>query len=355
MNNWFRASGTASVSRVTAALVCSLAAVGLPALGDTADDGPVSVTMTLMNNRVTLGEPVVLYYKLSSSSQQQVMLHMGKRDKTLDGPGADVVEMFRRDWLTMDMKTGTGLPMPALPGLRSPEKRDIEYSGVQSLFRGNRYAIDGYLVISQRYSPPQPGDYTLDVHVRLPYAALPEEEINPLTADKETLSAGTALSHDYTFPIVVQKPDPQRLKAVAEALQKAAVAETDGSRERMLIQSLFTMPEAQAGASWRALARDPRLSGDGKDSVANELVQLRSIRAADILAGMFPTAQEAADPNVTANFGSHYLEEMYRSGPAPLQRYISHLYAIHGFVFPAKPPQQVIPPGYVTVGRLSTQ
>jgi len=334
-------------------LIVAWAGGNKAATAETSSDGPLSVSVSLSSSAVVMGEPIILKCSVSSPAQEDVSVHVGTRDTTRDGMGADIIRAYRHDWFTLEMKDEAGRPVSAQPDFSSPQKRGVGYSDTWGLSRYNHDVLnDKYLVVNRWLAPTHPGRYVLTLHVQLPYAILTGKGSGPEVADSMTLAAGTVFRHDYQFPFTVQSPNVLELGATARALRQAVVAEKDVERQAMLIQSLFAMPEDQAGSSWQALAEDPALFVTGREGVASELAGLHSTRAADILAAMFPTAQEAADPNLTASFGSRYLEEMYRASGVPLQRYISRLYAAHGSVFPAKTVQQIIPPGYVAVGTL---
>ncbi len=331
------------LATLTAALVILCAFGQACAVADTDTLGPLDIQLSLVGGtRFSLGEPISLRYDVNNSSKEDLVAHVG-----FDGASGGM------RWLTIRL-TGTDgkavLPLPEV----GPSERNGQQNDVVLVSAGRTQ--HGYVVLSQRFVLPSAGDYSLVVSARMPYDVEepPFDNVPGQEAAVEVPPAYLA-SKTFSFPLHVAPADPRKLQALAESLRQEATAEHDVSKRSMLIRSLFSLPEAQAAASWRTIASDPRLSYWGADDIAHGLAQVRSAQAADILAGMFPTAQEAADPNVIVNFGSRDLEDMYRAGSAPLRQHISHLYAIHGVVFPAKPTPQVIPPGHVAVGRPTAQ
>lgn len=327
------------LATLTAALVILCAFGQARAVADTDTLGPLDIQLSLVGGtRFSLGEPISLRYDVTNSSKEDLVAHVG-----FDGASGGM------RWLTIRLTGADGKAVLPLPEV-GPSERNGQQNDVFLVSAGRTQ--HGYVVLSQRFVLPSAGDYSLVVSARMPYDVEepPLDDVPGQEAAVEVPPAYLA-SKTFSFPLHVAPADPRKLQALAESLRQEATAEHDVSKRSMLIQSLFSLPETQAAASWRTIASDPRLSYWGADDVAHGLAQVRSVQAADILAGMFPTAQEAAGPNVIANFGSRELEDMYRAGPARLRQYISHLYAIHGLVFPPKLTQQAVPPGNAAVGQ----
>lgn len=134
----------------------------------------------------------------------------------------------------------------------------------------------------------------------------------------------------FTFPLLITEADPVRLRATAAALQQAISEASKGSlvdgRSAMAdLDSLFSMPEAQAAEIWRILARQQNANTDW---VASELAGLRSATGADILAEMLD------NPNITSTSVSKHLNDLYNTGNPGLREHIRAISARHGLSMP---------------------
>ncbi len=296
----------------------------LPLYAEASTDGPVTVEITADTNQITLGEAIVLRYRITNASDQVVVLHAGVRDKSLDGPGADTIAMYRRDWLTMNMADMDGKSAPFLPEIGGASARDVQYGQNISLWSGNGNRSEGYIVASQWFVPSHAGHYLLTAHVRMPYAVFSESDVTPEQVESGLRSVKTVFMHDYVLPITIKPTNPQRLQTVAEALRKSATVETDVLKQSMLIRSLFSMPENYVWQSWQTIANDPTLFVNGRDVVVSEMSRIASLRAADILARMLTSPAKGSGTELQARV-RRSLITMYQAGSPQLKEHIKKL------------------------------
>lgn len=295
-----------------------------PLYAEASTDGPVTVEITADANQITMGEAIVLRYRITNSSDQVVVLHAGVRDKSLDGPGADTIAMYRKDWLTMNMADMDGRPAPFVPKIGGGSSRDVQYGQNISLWSGNGNRSEGYIVASQWFVPSHAGHYLLTAHVRMPYAVFSDSEVTPEQVESGLRPVKTVFMHDYVLPITIKPSNPQRLQTVGEALRKSATVETDVLKQSMLIQSLFSMPENYVWRSWQAIANDPALFVDGRDVVVSEMGCIASLRAADILARMLTSPARGSGTELQARV-RRSLITMYYAGDPQLKEHIKKL------------------------------
>lgn len=285
--------------------------------------------MHLVSTSVILGEPIILRYRLSSTSEQEIAVHMG-RDK--------------QDWFTMSLENSSKTPMPP----RSDPR--LRQGGIYSTEArvSARNPASGYIVVSQRLLVSQTGDYDLLLNVSAPYEVYSSgrnaaHKLGGQTAEK------TVLTESHAFSLTVAKAQPSRLRAIAEALCEAAVQA--GTVERMMsLEALFSMPEEHALDSWQAAASDPRLLYS-RSFVADQLERLSTIAAADILAEMVsstppnivgkPQANgktEVDGPSLTFSFSVHrQFYNMYFHADPELKAYLVKMYTDHGLALPDRP------------------
>jgi len=127
------------------------------------------------------------------------------------------------------------------------------------------------------------------------------------------------------FPILVTPADPNRLQATAEALRAASADRMNGQLALAYMDGLFSMPEAQAAASWRSLALKPSID---TSVVANELAELRSATGVDILNEMMDV------PGLHCTPISNRINKLYNAGTPALREHIKAIARKRGAEIP---------------------
>lgn len=166
------------------------------------------------------------------------------------------------------------------------------------------------------------------MRVHISYAIVEPEEENPVRLKGLLQDSGTNLTQDYTFPLIITASNTDRLRSTAEALCQSIIQEKYGPRHKALMEALFSMPEAQAAASWEALASKPSMDAD---LIAHHLEHVHSPKAADILARMLRDPTLSPD-NLTAV--GRRLNEMYNTGNAKLREHIKQIAASYRITLP---------------------
>jgi len=291
------------------AAIAALSAFGpnLPASAADSGAGPFSIQASLLTPaRITLGEPILIRYKLINALPQNALTHLG---------------IYGTDWYTLTMRDAQGTVVPLIPDPR-PAHPQGAHSIKSGFFRGGTSDID-YIPVTQRLAIQHPGRYMLTIHARLPYVM--DDTLAEGTPEALATSSELTQTQDITFPILVTPADPVRLRNTAEALRTASVEEKDGLLARAETDALFSMPEAQAAASWRALALKPSTS---TDLAAAELAELHTATGADILAEMLDT------PGLVCTPISDRLNRLYNAGFPALREHIAGIARKHGFEMP---------------------
>jgi len=278
----------------------------LMALGDVSN--PLSVDMTpVSNTKFSQGEPVVFHYTIRNMTAQIANISIGAADSV--------------DWLKTRLVDSHGQSVSGRAGLQKIDRKGLHFSAALLDPHGTQ---EGYLVASQWLTIPQPGSYILTFQVSLDYGLGDNAE----DSAEALRSAPLVFAQEYIFPITVTAANPLRLEAVAKSLVEAATEATDPRQQIMLIQSLVSMPEAQAGSSWEALANNAVLRGD----LASELAHVPSIRTADILARI--AWAEPSQSAAASSEAGQRLSEMYNVSSGSLKQHIKELYAKHGIQLP---------------------
>jgi len=261
-----------------------------PASADAPQPGSLQFAFT--SNTVSLGEPLVLKYRITNSESRGVKVYMGKDE---------------RGWLSMSLKDASGHPMQAIP---DPEaiRSGIHSSGVT--LDQNGYHV-GYVVVSQKFQPTQIGQYRLNLTSHLTY----------LWADGS--DERYTEDQNYSLPVTVTARDPQRLHTVAEGLRWAVLNDKDVSQYRSAIKALLSMRGPECLSVWRELATDPNLDAFRAADVIHELANVQSVSASDILAAMQPIAPERWSQMGTAPLD--VLQWMWHPATPAVKQHINQL------------------------------
>ena len=218
---------------------------------------------------VSLGEPIMLHYKLSNLSSNEKLV-------VLSG-------IYNTAWYTLGLKDQAGNPVRLIPDTRplnppGPHAGDI---GIYATRDGRDGWRDGYVVATKSFSVPRPGKYVLTMHVQAPYTLVPPTLENPVLMKSQIISDGTVLIQDFRFPLTVTAFNPAALQAKANALKEAISKELNSPLLLPEIDELFSMPEAQAGPVWEEMALQAKPME--RDLIADKLAGLHSNKGADIL------------------------------------------------------------------------
>jgi hypothetical protein len=251
------------------------------------------------------GEPIVLNYKVTNSSEQEAFVYFGEN---------------RNDWLAAKLVDIAGNVAPAQP---EPKPQNPRYLGL--LARTGTYLSpntqsEGSIVVSRWFAPLPPGTYSLSLRVQLPYATGAGEDT--------ALRAKTgqeAITKQIALPLTITRADATRLRAVADSL-KESILQGDDLQRDIALQKLFSMPAQYAGPSQRALVTDPRLTKRDLQVILTRLVGIGSTAVVDFL-------QEAA---WSMNLGGarSALGVMFTQGDSALKARIEKMFTDRGESIP---------------------
>ena len=292
---------------LAAVTISLLGVVGVPAFADDSAAGPFSVQASLVTpKQISLGEPILIRYKIANASPQKVLTHLG---------------VYGTEWYTLTMSDSHGIAVSLIPDLR-PTNPQGDHSSKSGFFRGGASDVD-YIPVTKRLFIRQPGRYILTMHITLPYVM--NDALMEGTPEALAVASELTQTQDITFPILVTPTDPKHLRDTAEALRKAALNPLDGQLGRADMAALFSMPEAQAAASWKELAVKPSMSSD---FVASELEDLHSSTGVDILVQMLDT------PGLTCTPVKDRINRIYNAGTPVLREHIKTLARQRGLEMP---------------------
>ena len=280
-----------------------------------ADQIPMSVEATLATPAtITLGEPIMLHYKMSNLSSDE---HLA----VLSG-------IYNTEWYTLSLKDARGIRVPLIPDTRPLDPPGAHAGDVATFAAAeNRDSWqDGYIVASKSFSPPRPGKYILTVHVHAFYTLVAPTLENPVLMKSMMNSDGTVLIQDFDFPLTVTAANPVALQAKANALKEAIDKEQRSTLLLPEMDELFSMPEAQASSVWEKMAL--QAGPMNRDLIADKLANLHSTKAADILFKMM------ANPQSNSEFVSRRLSEIYNSGDPTFREHIKSVAAQKGIQLP---------------------
>lgn len=266
-------------------LLCSF--VLLPAVADDPQPGIFQIALT--SDTISVGEPLILKYKITNTDSKRVAVNADDQS----------------GWLKMTLIDASGHPLQAVPDSLPSSRHPA--AGIE-IDPNSQYT--GYVIASQKFQPTHPGSYRLRLSTHLIYS----------TDDGQSTSDQTLL-----FPIMVKARDPQQLRSTAESLRQTVLHD---QHYGPAIKALFSMHDPDCFPVWRELATDPNLDAFRATEVINELAKVNSISASDILAEMQAIAPErwlrtGLDP-------LNALEGMRRNASPELTQHINRLLVAAG-------------------------
>ena len=243
-----------------ATMFCVLSASTVPrqALADAPLPGQMQVFFA--NNSVTLGEPLLLKYRITNVESHPITAYMGREE---------------RSWTTMTLVDASGQLVSPV-SVPPPVRNGIYTDGIGI---GANGVGEGSLVVSRQFQPTHPGVYRLKLSTHLVYSW--DDESRVPTADDQIVQDKT-----FVVPLTILPRDPKKLLAVAQNLRQEAVGDKNAANRQPALQMLFTMRDAVCLPVWRALATDPSLDASRAMEVASYLGDVETTSAADVLAAM---------------------------------------------------------------------
>lgn len=300
-----------------AALLLFCALLLLSASSSKADQSSISVEARLATPAtISLGEPIMLYYKLSNLSSDEKLV-------VLSGS-------YNTAWYTLGLKDQAGNSVRLIPDTRplnppGPHSGDV---GIYATSDSRDSWRDGYVVATKSFSVPRPGKYVLTMHVQAHYTLVPPTLENSVLMKNLISETGAILAQDFSFPLTVTPADPIVLQAKANALKEAISNEKSSTLLLPKMDALFSMPEAQAAPIWQQMAMQAKPMD--RDLIASKVAGLNSNTAADILFKMMD------NPLTNSAFVSTKLSEIYNAGNSALRDHIKSAAAQRGMQLPDK-------------------
>ena len=260
------------------------------------------------------GEPIVLHYKITDFSDQDLMpdIRDGKNQCLEEGG---------KSWVSLTLTDTVGKTAPSVSLL--PPAFGMAHSTGPRIPVGTSYV--GALVVNQWVIADHSGSYVLLVHVRL-----------PCTFGQGETQSWFLLTKDFSFPLVITPADTNRLRMKASALRMGGMADTDFKGQALKFESLFVLPEQTALPEWQALVADESLTGTSRARAAEEIAKINSLAAVDLMAQLCwgPRPLEEKPTDATEML---CLSNMWIFGSAAMKAHIEELAAAHGEKMPFRP------------------
>ena len=262
---------------------------------------PGVLSMALTHNVVSLGEPIVLKYKLTNAEGQRLSVNIDNDQK----------------WLTMELVDAKGSIMQASdePITRRRMESDI------ALDSGDYYT--NYIVIKHKFQPAHSGLYYVLVSTHLFFSW------------QEGLGEKSVNDQKFFLPLTVTAKNPKRLHEVAEALRQTASHASTIAEYQSAIKALFSMQDASCQPVWKELATDPTLDAYRAIEAAQQLADVNSADASDLLIEMQATAPERWA--VTGTNPLDALEKMRKTANPDVREHINQLLVNAGVELNHKP------------------
>ncbi len=269
------------------------------------------------SSTLTVGEPVVLYYRLSNTSpSKQLTFNAGEH---------------RRGWYSLSLTNENGQKVTATANVPFGDQHRKQglYQPQEISILPSAY-VEGDCVVTQALGIAQPGKYTLNFHIPIIYYMEPKGAWYPegRPANQKPFS----LMRDYSFSLVVMEANPERLQATAKKLCHELQDVKLLGKSQALLAALSSLPEDIALPNWQNLILDPATP----PAVLNEAVvllgELRSPGAAELLGQVIFDRPPATGTNEDlVRMGAHRaLTEMYNAGDAQLRQKMKQVFISHG-------------------------
>lgn len=282
---------------------------------------PVQVHLYNETDAVMPGQPIMLRWEVSDTADRDTIIHRHERGEdwlqtiTLSDASGRKVSVINRNYV----------PLPLIGG------------GNGGALVARKSHQGGNIVLSPQWSENvPPGNYTLNVSVRLAY----EDGTKPLPVVEQEIS----------LPVRVVPLSPEKMHALAESLSVALYARDykgqHGSREAAITQ-LFALPEVYAGDIWRrVVGSEMPPESIASEYLLNQLILMRTPAAADVLADMWRQGRQSLKPDDWhKTLGYLGLYKMYAIADPKLRTYIENSFLrIDGKVPPKFYLEKGIPP-----------
>ena len=293
----------------------ALAMFSLPAKASPLPSQLISVEFSLDNSsKITLGEPLVLRYKITNVSA----------DLSVASP----VTVAKESWYSLDLKDANGISVAESKNLETRSLRGFHSENFTTFSPSS--SDEDYLVVSQFFAIRHAGNYLLTVRVHALCTPIDDTEQNLLIVTQAIKANGSLYTATYTFVINVSDLNSDRLQSMATSIVQKLSTETDGKKTKYLLNALFSMPEAYCLPQWQAVINKP---GMNAQLIATKLENIGSIQASNLLFQMLDNPSLSSDDST---FISEKLAEAYNSGDANLRSHLKNTMTQHGLNLPEK-------------------
>lgn len=278
---------------------------------------PFAAQVTLAtNSTISLGEPIVLHYKVSNNSTtDQISFDSGPSQK---------------GWYRLSITSAAGQQMTAAlsqPSLDETSPQGLHQASEISLLPGG--IIEGDIVATQAFAVTQPGDYVITLRLPVTYFLEPRGAWYPKgrPADQVPMTFTQA----YHFALKIVPEDPKRLQATAETLSRELQDVKYVGQSKALLAALSSLPEDAAMPSWQALILDPATPSAVLSNAVELLGGLRSPGAADLLGQViFDRPVAGANEGGVKASARKAVAEMYNLGDDQTKQRLEQVYVEHG-------------------------
>lgn len=222
---------------------CLLCAAGsLPArASESADRGPLAVHFRLLAERASLGEPIVLNYRIENTGPGPIEVDWQREDISLASYKREVLP----PWLQITVTGPSGQQIPFTPDPRKEYVGDTASGTPRSRLDAGR-AREGQIVLSTWFHLPSEGRYQVNIAAHLPYHS--------------DAGSGDQAQRDVerSLPLLVTLQVPDTLRRTAERLRSKTLSASDPQERIAALKALLSMPEEYVYRIWREVVTSPR-------------------------------------------------------------------------------------------------
>jgi hypothetical protein len=267
--------------RLITGVLCAFTILTAPAVRAIApDNGAFQIELALNQNKISLGEPIVLSYSLKNNSKKPLDANWWSEDGNIGGFECEELPL----WLSVRITDQLGNDVPYEGDPRKPAGFDPRtIPNWQQIAPGK--PIGGQLVLSIWFKPPHPGRFQVT--------------LSPHTQVRDGEGAEPrAFSDSRTFSLEVTMKNPAKLLKTAEALKAEAFSSKSYSRIVPAVKALMSMPEDVVFPVWRTLGLAANFHG--RDTEVEELERLGTPAAKALIAEITQTTQKRLRERVRA-------------------------------------------------------
>jgi hypothetical protein len=261
-------TGSAQAVLAVAAALLALAAACVPPPAAAQAPNLVQLDLSLANESVSLGQPILVKYRLTSACQTALTLDLGEAS---------------RSWIHLSITDAAGQPVATQPNMRGADGPTAEVLrgdgvGTAELPATGEY-VEGWVPANEGAIIASPGQYTVSATVSLPFT---------LDGSPDAPEEVRTLQAQQSLPVVINARDDAVVGATASAYATdiAQGTQEDPAWLDAEVDALLSMAESDALPHWRAVAKAPQTPEGVFPRLAYDLTRIGSSGAVEVLGNL---------------------------------------------------------------------